>query len=307
MLWEKLGHVFVADNHSHWMKSHAAWPRPLHLRGNLFRIFFSVRDVNNFSSVAFVDIDIKMPTEVLEISKYPVLSPGAPGVFDENGVIPSCIVKIGEKTCMYYSGVSVLNSNSFECFCGLSFLDSNFKLSSRYTDEPILKKNSQDPHSTGLAFVLKDCSYEKFHMWYESGSYGKKLNNKETRTFTIKYATSLDGINWERKNTCFSPANEYSDEYLSSPSVIYERGIFKMWYSFKNNGKYSIGYAESIDGVEWERMDKEVGITISRDGWDSEEIEYSYVFDHLDDRYMLYNGNNFGRSGFGIAKLTEAL
>ena len=76
-----------------------------------------------------------------------------------------------------------------------------------------------------------------------------------------------------------------------------------MWYSYKVNSKYLIGYAESLDGVAWKRMDEEVGINLSIGGWDSEEIEYPHVFDHLDTRYMLYNGNNFGRTGFGIAKL----
>jgi hypothetical protein len=38
-----------------------------------------------------------------------------------------------------------------------------------------------------------------------------------------------------------------------------------------------------------------------RDGWDSEMIEYPFVFEHDGLRYMLYNGNGYGRSGFGLA------
>jgi len=32
-------------------------------------------------------------------------------------------------------------------------------------------------------------------------------------------------------------------------------------------------------------------------------VEYPFVFDHKGGRYMLYNGNGYGRTGFGIAVL----
>jgi hypothetical protein len=32
-------------------------------------------------------------------------------------------------------------------------------------------------------------------------------------------------------------------------------------------------------------------------------IEYPFVFDHGGARYMLYNGNGYGRSGVGLAVL----
>ena len=52
-----------------------------------------------------------------------------------------------------------------------------------------------------------------------------------------------------------------------------------MWYSYRGDA-YRIGYAESVDGLEWERKDEEAGIDVSADGWDSEMIEYPCVFEH---------------------------
>jgi hypothetical protein len=75
-----------------------------------------------------------------------------------------------------------------------------------------------------------------------------------------------------------------------------------MWYSYRGDA-YKIGYAESCDGKKWERLDAQVGITTSASGWDSEMIEYPFVFDHKGHRYMLYNGNDYGRTGFGLAIL----
>ena len=66
---------------------------------------------------------------------------------------------------------------------------------------------------------------------------------------------------------------------------------------------YRMGYAESQNGLNWERMDEKVGIDVSATGWDSEMIQYPYVFNHKNKKYMLYNGNDYGKEGAGLAVL----
>jgi hypothetical protein len=67
-----------------------------------------------------------------------------------------------------------------------------------------------------------------------------------------------------------------------------------------------MGYAESVNGKDWVRMDDTVGIDVSEDSdWDSEMIEYPFIFDHDGQRYMLYNGNGYGKTGFGLAVLEQ--
>ena len=73
-----------------------------------------------------------------------------------------------------------------------------------------------------------------------------------------------------------------------------------MWYCYAIDN-YRIGYAESEDGIAWERKDDEVGIDISESGWDSEMIEYPFVFEHKGRKHMLYNGNEYGKEGIGYA------
>jgi hypothetical protein len=118
----------------------------------------------------------------------------------------------------------------------------------------------------------------------------------------IKYAESMDGMIWQRTGTIaidFKSAEEYA---ISKPCVLKENGRYKMWYSYRGTA-YRIGYAESEDGIHWTRMDDQVGIDVSESGWDSDMIEYPHVFDHQGRRYMLYNGNEYGRTGFGLAIL----
>jgi hypothetical protein len=66
---------------------------------------------------------------------------------------------------------------------------------------------------------------------------------------------------------------------------------------------YRLGYAYSDDLTHWTRDDEHAGTELSAEGWDAEMMCYPNVFEHNNTIYLLYNGNNFGRNGFGIAKL----
>ena len=82
-----------------------------------------------------------------------------------------------------------------------------------------------------------------------------------------------------------------------------------MWYSkrnlvnFRTDAKqsYRPGYAESKDGVHWQRLDESLDFSLSDEGWDSEAIAYPYVREIEGKLVMLYNGNGFGATGFGYA------
>ena len=82
-----------------------------------------------------------------------------------------------------------------------------------------------------------------------------------------------------------------------------------MWFAHratKNIDTYRIGFASSEDGRHWSRDDAIAGIDVSPEGWDSEMICYPYIFTHKGFVYMLYNGNNYGQTGFGLAVMEPA-
>lgn len=78
-----------------------------------------------------------------------------------------------------------------------------------------------------------------------------------------------------------------------------------MWYPYRG-ARYTIGYAESTDGMGWTRLDDHRGLTPAPSGWDSDMVAYPWVFDWKRDTYLLYNGNDYGRSGIGLAVWTDA-
>ena len=93
---------------------------------------------------------------------------------------------------------------------------------------------------------------------------------------------------------------------FSHPTVWFDGIDYHMWFSYRSGLRdqtYRIGYAVSSDGIGWERDLVSSGIDVSSNGWDSEMIEYPYVFEHNGQVFMLYNGNGYGKTGFGLALL----
>ena len=119
----------------------------------------------------------------------------------------------------------------------------------------------------------------------------------------IHHASSHDGHEWHRSGLVV-PFELGRAQAFSRPTVVQnKKGDFDMWFSYRSGSgeKYRIGYATSENGVNWKLDLENAGITVSASGWDSEMIEYPFVFDHEGSRYMLYNGNGYGQTGFGLA------
>lgn len=302
MKWEKLGFLFCANGENEWMISHAMLPIAINLQDDIFRIYFSSRDKLNRSHGNYIDIDIKKPQTILNISAKPILVPGRIGYFDDSGSQPCSLLRYNNINYLYYVGWTLGQTIPFRTFLGLATNKDINKIFKKISKSPILSWDSVDNLSIGWNFVLYH--ENKFKMWYESNINWQKENGIFVHYFVIKYAESQDGITWKKRNKICIPINK-NENVISRPSVIIENNIYKMWYSYKSFNKYKIGYAESNDGIDWLRKDLDAGLEVSDEGWDSEQVEYPFIFDHKQERYMLYNGNNYGKSGFGLAKLIK--
>ena len=144
-------------------------------------------------------------------------------------------------------------------------------------------------------------------MWYISGTRWVQVEGRHEPVYVIKYASSDDGIRWQRPNRqCIPHTHEY--EAFSHPTVLKVNGRYRMWYCFRHSmdyrdgaGAYRIGYAESEDGLSWDRMDAVNGLGVAQTGWDSTMTCYPFAIDIDGQIVMFYNGNGFGRTGFGYA------
>ncbi|MBX9688229.1 MAG: hypothetical protein K2X27_16085 [Candidatus Obscuribacterales bacterium] len=298
MRWQKLGQIFNPQNHRDWMYSHASNPVAEQLSGSVYRIYFSTRDQEKRSSIGYVDIDIYDPQKILNIAESPVLPPGERGYFDDSGCTMGSLLRVKGRKYLYYLGwnlsvtVPWRNSIGLACCSENSF---NFK---KHEESPVLDRNFQDPFTISYPWVIYEDGI--WRMWYGSHlSWGEK---QEDLIHVIKYAESENGINWRRTNQVILPLREPDEKAMSRPCVLKLNDKYRMWYAFRESD-YRIGYAESENGIDWHRLDSQAGITVSESGWDSKSVEYASVFTHDKDLFMLYNGNSYGGTGFGLALL----
>jgi predicted GH43/DUF377 family glycosyl hydrolase len=303
MKWKKLGLIFQ-PGHYPWMASHAHVPFHETLKGGLLRIHFSSRDQQNRARGGYFDFDIENPHQILNISENPTLELGPLGAFDDSGVVPNSIVEYRGKKYMYYAGWTKTVTVPFHFHIGLAISEDSGHSYHRYSNAPVLGRNYYDPYITGAPFVIKEGDI--FKMWYVSATkWEAQEGNKPKHYYTIKYATSEDGISWNTSNHLCIPFKD--EEYAIARPVVYKvDDKYNMWFTYRGGeNTYRVGTATSDDGIEWQRADIPLGIDISTEGWDSEMICYAYPLEYKRTLYALYNGNGYGLTGIGLAVLED--
>jgi hypothetical protein len=304
--WEKRGRIFVPSGDG-FFKSHAARPVPFPLRDGVIRLFFSSRDHDDRMLPAYVDVDADNPARVIAAAEVPPIGLGAPGTFDDSGVTLGSTARVGDDVYLYYTGWKRRRVVSFELSIGVLRWDGRSGRFERMFEGPILAQDRTHPFLVAGPFVTRES--DGFKMWYCSGSgWAFPAGNPEP-LYTVAYATSRDGLTWTpQAQRVIEYA--YDGEVVSAPWVTTAGGAYRMWYCKRGHvdraaKNYTIGYAESPDGVTWTRLDGRAGIARSETGWDSEMICYPAIHQHGSSAYMFYSGNGVGRGGLGYAVSTR--
>jgi hypothetical protein len=300
--WNKLGLIYQCK-HTEAMPYYAAVPFAKNLSENIFRVFYSGRDSLGQSFISSFDFDI----ETLEIVKDEFLiylNFGKLGAFDDAGVVLFQILNVGEVDWLFYSGWTLATKVPFRFNIGLAKSQAEQNQFIRFSEGPIVGQTAHDPYLAGAPWVIVENNIWK--MWYISCMKWEIENDLPKHYYKVMYTESLDGINWNQERLVVIDFKDNTEFAIARPQVIFENNIYKMWYSFRGL-HYNIGYAESVDGINWVRKDDEVNLQLSETGWDSEMLCYGFVFYHLGNKYMLYNGNGYGKSGIGLAKITNEL
>ena len=315
MMWEKLGKIF--DPTQHWLSNgcteFAQSPQAL-VFDDFVRIYFSTRksDLANgkwLSYISFVDLD-KTFRNILRVSTSSVIELGRLGCFDEHGIFPMNVLRYRDKIYAYTCGWNRRVSVSVDTSIGFAFSLDNGVTFTKPADGPILTSSLHEPFLVGDPFVqrFEGC----FHMWYIHGIQWKRYsqNTPPERIYKIAHAISQDGLSWQTDGRGIVD-DRLTEESQALPTVIKVQDKHHMFFcyrhssDFRNNRdrSYRIGYAHSHDLLNWTRDDSRVGIDVTEGAWDSHMLCYPHVFECDGAVYLLYNGNEFGRYGFGLARL----
>lgn len=155
--------------------------------------------------------------------------------------------------------------------------------------------------------VKKDGLY---HMWYTGMMFPTEINSARS---CIGYARSKDGLVWNREEMpVLVPDKAWENIAVSHPHVIWEedQGIYKMWYSGgRQHEADAIGYAESRDGIHWEKCSENPVLTPSAENyWEMGKVLAPYVMKKEGYYYMFYQGMDGDLiAGLGVARSKDGI
>ena len=313
MNWTKQSVIYKPTGAMPFSRTHAQVPFGFPLADNpdRLRVYFSTRDEQSRSATSFIELAADDLHNVLYVHNKPCLSYGAVGMFDEAGTMPSWFLTVKaadgtDEIWLYYTGWNTSSTASYRLGIGLAVSrDGGLTFERKFTG-PILDRYIFDQVWVAQPCVMIDNG--AWRMWYLSCTKIEVINGRPEPFYDVKYAESQDGIHWSRTGQVCIGYDEFTDA-IGRPTVFKEGGLYKMYFSYRNalnyrtdvSRSYRMGYAESQDGITWERRDELAGIERSADGWDSDMMDYSHVLRLGEQWLMLYNGNGFGASGFGAA------
>jgi predicted GH43/DUF377 family glycosyl hydrolase len=308
MKWIKKGQIFEPIGQYDWMMKYGILPTPFFIRDkNIIRIFFATSAEDNIGRITYMDVDADNPSTIIAQPSKIIFPEGEDGCFDDCGVNPNQVFFIDGKPYMIYNGYERTYKLPYRILSGIAEMnDSLTEIFNRWK-APILDRTNDELFIRSNMMVVQ--ANGLYHFWYVSAFGwgivpGNIHQNKMLPEYCIKHGTTSDFRNF---NITPQPSIKKESEYefgFARPWVMYEDGVFKMWYSVRRSDvPYRLGYAESNDGINWTRLDNLEGLNVSDTGWDSEMVCYATVVKTDSKTYLFYNGNNNGAAGFGYAEL----
>ncbi|WDM69714.1 hypothetical protein [Xanthomonas cucurbitae] len=299
--WTKRGLVFdvARDGVGGWMQHAALTPTPYRLSAEVLRIYAGFRDAQGVSRIGYVDVRADAPTQVIAVSRHPVLDIGRDGCFDDNGMILGDVLDGPDGLYMFYVGFQRVAKAKFLAFTGLAVSDDGGHTFQRRQETPLLDRA---PGRSTIAAV-HSARYEggRWRLWYAIGDDWEQIGGVPYPRYHICYVETADLRDIPLEDTvCLRPRE---GEYRIGRPRVYRFGDAYLMYFTRGDvrGGYFPGVAFSDDGVRWERDDRRLGLQLSDEGWDAQTLCYPALIQQGERVLMFYNGNAMGHAGFGLA------
>jgi hypothetical protein len=270
------------------------------LEGGRLRLYYGALDEQSVARIRWLEVALSKPTVVERAAAEPVLEIGEPGFFDDNGVVPTCVVRAGGELRLYYAGFQKQTKIAYTMFTGLAVSHDGGDVFRRASTTPVLDRSQAEPFFRTAAWLLAGES--EWRAWYiGGGGWIADAGRSPLPTYRLLTLESRDGAVWPRSgDLCLEPSGD--EIGFGRPCVLRSAAGYRMWYSVRRRNGYRLGYAESPDGRVWRRWDDRVDIP-PQPGFSDAMSCYPAVVSHGDRLLMFYNGNGYGRTGIGVAEL----
>ena len=261
------------------------------------RIFVSTRNKHNQSSIAYFDICLASLRQknkaslLLRVEDYPNSffrdGIGLGGVYEQNGT-----------TIFGFMAWQKVPNEHWRGEIGTFSVNDNLTEVQDVSVEPQISIDQQT-NPISLSYPAYYQRPDELRIWYGS-TIAWDAGNGEMH-HVIKSAEYEGDGHWCDHKQCIS-SSLVGYQAFSRPSVISLDDRYLMAYSCREAGaKYVIKFSISDDLKIWKQ--KRIPIFGQTAGQDDEMQCYPFLFRHDDEVYMLYNGNHYGKSGVGLAKL----
>lgn len=315
-MWRNEGLLFDTRSQGAWSKTwlYAQAPQALEFAGSR-RIYFTARRRDQsgqwVSQPFFVPV-IGQNSGFLGAPSAPLLGLGETGCFDEHGIFPFSPVLVDDEVWAFTTGWQRRISVPVETGIGLT-VSSDGSSFRRHGLGPVLTRSANEPFLVCDGFVRRVGEY--FLMWYSFGTawLSSDSETEPQRVYKIGVAKSTDGVAWHPSGGQQAiPDRRGPLECQALPSVVVLGDRLIMAYCFRDaigfrsnpDRSYRIGFAESLDGLSWSLLDQS-DWEVPRADFDSQMQAYPGLFQDGESLLLLYNGNDFGRDGFGVARWVE--
>jgi hypothetical protein len=309
--WQKLGFIFSPDSSVSWMDSHSQVPRALEL-GDILRVYFATREKpdangNYVSRIGFVDLDKQNPTRLVGVSKEPALDLGEVGSFDEFGVMPGDLKIEGDKVRLLYTGWSRGATFPYVTWIGEAYSHNSGASFVRTSNLPKLGPTDKEKILCNGPFTFKTSASET--ILYSSALRWIRHGGRYECLYVIMKATRTQSGHWHRNGLgCIPTLHDL--ECQNAPTIFQRDGYYHVFFchrhalDFRNSERgYKLGHAWSDDLEVWHRDDSFAVLHGAPSKWEEQMQCYPGIVETTSGTYMFYCGNNFGRSGFGVARL----
>jgi len=222
----------------------------------------------------------------------PVLKLGPEGAWDDKVVSTPSVLFRDSSYHMWYSGSKKTSSGGI-IRIGHATSTNGVEWIKDAANNPVLDlgpAGSWDDEMVADVTVVHDGS--QYNMWYTGGF----LNGLAP----LGHATSTDGSNWTKDslNPVLLADESWEVRGIESAMVVYAGSEFNLWYLGGNLGKWSTGYAKSMDGINWTKDSRNPVFKGTPGTWNEKYIGATAIIDSAHIKYKMWYGGITSGNGY---------
>jgi hypothetical protein len=277
--------------------NYAANPLLVKISDKLIRLYFNSRDFENRSSIYSIDLCVdKIALKLDSIKLQHVF--GRPESYFSHGISVGNYFQLNQKMYVSVMGWKINPGEHWIGRIGKIEIDSQGDLLN-LEDSAWFDIDSLDPISLSYPAIYQH--NQTVSMWYGSTVTWDAGNGEMLHI--LKEKKSTDNFLFTSTNSVI-PYQIGTAQAFSRPSIVEFRGRNLMAYSFRGaQDKYKIGFVWLDDFSTATQLGGLPAFLPSHNDWENEMVEYPSLFVHESKLLMLYNGNNYGKTGVGLTEI----